>query len=117
MCAASRSGLTSAVMRFNSPIASAFSSHRSRSLELLRRSVLGLLFGCSTAVALPPTLMPISMTLLPKTLVAAILAKRSGAVTRGAAQGGRGSASGLRGAAQVDRPQREQGQRHKQQHD
>src|SRR5436190_4999195 len=38
--------LTSAVMRFNSPIASAFSSQMSRSLEL-RRSLLGLFFGCS----------------------------------------------------------------------
>src|SRR4029079_14146829 len=65
MWAASRSGLTSAVMRFSSPIASALSSQTSRSDALRRVASADLALGCSTVTALPPAFTLISMTQLP----------------------------------------------------
>ena len=50
-------------MRFSSPIASTFSSHRSRSLAL-RRSV-GLVLRLLDGDGLPPAFTLISMTLTP----------------------------------------------------
>src|SRR6516164_1255881 len=58
MWAVSSSGLTSALMRLSSPIASAFSSQASSSLAL--RLAPGCAFGCSSVVASAPAFTEIS---------------------------------------------------------